>query len=523
MNIDNLIKYLPADIINAPQQALTMFEVKKEEIADLCQGLHKDCGLPLKLITACDNRSTSGDFKIFYIFHVPEKNYFLIPYIKTTDEKFPSIVKKIHEASVFEKKIKTFFGLEPVGHPHSTPIILQENWPTNIYPLRKDFAWDTKVPMANNKENFTIFKGEGIYDIPVGPVHAGIIEPGYFRFSVLGEEILMFQAQLGYVHKGSEKLFETLNLKDKLKLSEKISGDSTFSHSLAFCQAVENLANLEISEQTGYLRVIFSELERLANHFGDIGAMMLDTGFNFGGAQGARLRESIMQINERLTGSRYLRGINNFGGINFNINKDDFTKLAEELLNIKNDFESVIEIAEKSSSLLNRLKKTGILSKRQAVDHGIVGVAARACGIKVDARIDTPYAAYDKLEFKIQTEQDCDVYSRFQVRIKEVRVSFELLNGSLHILLKLETNNHKQSSELKLKPSSYAIGITEGWRGEIIYFVCTDSTGQICRVDVRDPSLLNWTVTPYAVKSNVVPDFPLINKSFNLSYSGNDV
>jgi Ni,Fe-hydrogenase III large subunit/Ni,Fe-hydrogenase III component G len=522
MNLESLKKYLPAGLQLVPEKGMVMFEVAPEEILNICVGLHNDCELPLKSITATDERQTGGGFKVFYLFGVPGQNYFLVPFLKLKGESFPSIVTKIHEASVFERKIKTFFGLEPVGHPNAAPVILQENWPDGVYPLRKDFAYNHRVEMANRPEHFATFHGEGVYEIPVGPVHAGIIEPGYFRFSVLGEEILLFQAQLGCVHKGSEKLMEVLPLADKLKLSEKISGDTTFSHSLAFCQAVERLAGLQISERTSYLRVLFSELERLANHFGDIGAMMIDTGFNFGGAQGARLRESIMQINERLTGSRFFRGANAIGGSHVDISKKIAVDLAKELKLIQKDFGEVIEVAENSHSLLNRLKKTGLLAKEIASDHGVVGVAARACGINYDARADYPYAAYDKLDFKIQTEAGCDVYARFWVRIKEVMISFELLEKVLKVLPEL-TSDIKAPENIKLAANAYAIGVTEGWRGDIVYFVATDKDGQICRVDVRDPSLLNWTAVPFAVKGNIVPDFPLINKSFNLSYSGNDV
>lgn len=522
MNADNLNKYLPAGLDIPAQGGLAIFEVKEEKLTALCDGLHNDCGLPLKLITATDERSTNGSFKIFYVFSVPEKDYFLVPFLKTTADKFPSIVASIHEAAAFERKIKTFFGLEPVGHPDAAPLILQENWPDGIYPLRKDFAWNSKIAVAKRPEHFATFQGEGIYEIPVGPVHAGIIEPGYFRFSVLGEEILLFQAQLGYVHKGSEKLFETLPLAAKLELSEKISGDSSFSHSLAFCQAIEKLAGLKISERTNYLRVIFSELERLANHFGDIGAMMLDAGFSFGGANGSRLREAVMQINERLAGNRYFRGLNSFGEIKADISPEAAKGLITELNDIRQDFEEVIEIAANSHSLLNRLKKTGLLTKEIASDHGIVGVAARACGISVDARHDHPYAAYGQLDFQVQTEEGGDVYARFRVRIKELNMSFSLLERALNSLSSLPAGK-KQTAEIRLASNAYAIGLTEGWRGDIVYFVATDKDGKISRVDVRDPSFLNWNCVPHAVKGNIVPDFPLINKSFNLSYSGNDV
>jgi Ni,Fe-hydrogenase III large subunit/Ni,Fe-hydrogenase III component G len=522
MNLDNLNKYLPGGLKNSPEEGMVMFEIPSAEILNVCDGLHNDCGLPLKLITAADERQAGQGFKIFYVFGVPGQNYFLVPFLKLREDNFPSIVSKVHEASVFERKIKAFFGLEPIGHPHATPLILQENWPDGVYPLRKDFAWNQKVEMANRPEHFSTFHGEGVYEIPVGPVHAGIIEPGYFRFSVLGEEILLFQAQLGCVHKGSEKLFEVLPLADKLKLAERISGDSTFSHSLALCQAIEKLGGLKVSQRTKYLRVLFSELERLANHLGDIGAMMLDTGFNFGGAQGARLRESIMQINERLTGSRFFRGANAFGRINPDISNQNAIDLSVELKSIQQDFSEVIEVAETSHSLLNRLKKTGLLTKEIASDHGVVGVAARASGISRDARADFSYAAYDELDFKIQTEEGCDVYARFWVRIKEVMISFQLIEKVLATLpeLPVDENNY---GEIRLAANAYALGVTEGWRGDIVYFVATDKDGQICRVDVRDPSLLNWTAVPYAVKGNIVPDFPLINKSFNLSYSGNDV
>ena len=360
-----------------------------------------------------------------YLFGVPKENVFLAPYILVNDE-FPSLTPLIHEASTYERKIMSFFGLIPHGHPDSRSIILHENWPENCFPMRKDFAWNTRPDAASGTFPFRKISGEGIYEIPVGPVHAGIIEPGHFRFSVAGEEILFLEPRLGYSHKGSEKLFETLPLTDKIRLSERISGDSSCSHSLAFCLALESLSGSPAGEKAGYLRVIFCELERLANHLGDIGAIMTDTGFTFGGSHGARLREMVMQLNERLTGSRFLREVNTFGGVSKEIAPEMAGRLDAELDELRKDFSEVMAVAEESHSLLNRLKNTGILPSRAARDHGVVGVAAKAVGFAADARVDYPYAAYGQLPPDIATEKSGDVYARFSVRVKEVYSSLGL-------------------------------------------------------------------------------------------------
>ncbi|MEK7130156.1 MAG: NADH-quinone oxidoreductase subunit C [Patescibacteria group bacterium] len=523
MNNNEIIaKYLPANTDIKIHNNFLTFEITHALLKEIVCDLYRKHNLPLKIITATDERGENGCFKIFYVFGVPKENVFLAPFIRIeSSEEFPSLTSEIHEASTYERKIKTFFGLDPKGHPNPRALILHENWPQGVFPLRKDFNWQTRP--AEAKEHFEFYKidGEGIYEIPVGPIHAGIIEPGHFRFNVAGEEILNLEPRLGFVHKGSEKLFEVLPLEKKLILSEKISGDSAFSHSLAFCQAAESLGGINVPERAKYLRVVYAEMERLVNHLGDIGAIMLDTGFSFGGANGSRLREMVMQINERLTGSRFLRGVNIFGGVAKDIDKQTAEKLIEDLENIVNDFSEVIEVAENSDSLLNRLKGTGIISSQIAKDHGVTGVAGRAGGAKNDARIDFSYAAYDKLDFQVAMEESSDVYARFRVRIKEVYSSFEIIKQALANMPEGAIN--AQASEVNLKQSSFAVGIAEGWRGDIVYFTITDANGNISRVDVRDPSFLNWTAAGHAGPGNIVPDFPLINKSFNLSYSGNDL
>ncbi|MDO8558772.1 MAG: NADH-quinone oxidoreductase subunit C [bacterium] len=515
-------QYLPSMSGAKTYGNLIMQGIPVENIRSVINHLYNERKLPLKFITATDERKEGNGFKIIYIFGIPKENLFLAPYIQLKEtEDFPSLMEAIHAAYGYERKIKTFFGLNPINHINPAKMILHENWPEGLFPLRKDFHWQSRPAEASAPYVFGKVEGEGIYEISVGPVHAGIIEPGHFRFSVAGEEIINLESKLGYVHKGSEKLFEILDMNEKVRLSERISGDTSFTHSLAFCQAVESLAEIKPSFRAKYLRVIYSELERLANHLNDIGFIMLDTGYSFGGSNGARLREMIMQINERLTGSRFLRGVNVIGGVTKDIPPQTSGDLLEELASIKKDFSEVINIVENSDTLLNRLKDTGKLGRQIALDHGAVGIAAKGSGIQIDARVDFPYAAYNEINVKIATEETNDVYARFRVRIKEVFSSVEIISEALKNMPEGELSEN--SAKISLKKNCYSVDIAEGWRGDIVYFVATDADGNISRVAVRDPSFVNWAVVGHAVKGNVVPDFPLINKSFNLSYSGNDL
>ncbi|MDP2642432.1 MAG: NADH-quinone oxidoreductase subunit C [Candidatus Peregrinibacteria bacterium] len=523
MNTKNIQQYIPENAKTEIFDNTVRFEVQALDIKEVFSGLYRNKNLQIKLITATDERANNGCFKIWYIFGIPKENIFIIPFVELKNtEEFPSVSSIFHGADNYERKIQTFFGLTPVGNPDQRPIILHENWPDDIFPLRKDFDWQKRPKKGSWKYEFQKVEGEGIYEIPVGPIHAGIIEPGHFRFSVAGESIVLLDPRLGFVHKGSEKLFEILPVNEKIRLSEKISGDTSFSHCMAFCQALEKLSGTVVPKRAQYLRVIYAELERLANHFGDIGAIMTDTGFNFGGANGARLREIIMQINERLTDSRFLRGVNVIGGVTKDINDEQKNKLSDDLEATAKDFSEVIEVAENSASLFNRLKGTGKLSYELAKDRGALGIAAKAVGIPRDARVDFPYEAYEEAQMnEVETEQNGDVCARFYVRIKEVNASIKIIR---HLLRKLPGGaTCEPNTNIVFKANVCAVTTVEGWRGEIVYFVTTDSKGNISRVVPHDPSFVNWSMVGGAGFDNVVPDFPLINKSFNLSYSGNDL
>ena len=397
-----IARYLPGTYPVRQDENAFLFDVPSEEIVDMCKRLYVEHELPLKSITAVDLRKEGKGFQILYIFGVPKENIFLIPVITLRDtEQFPSITPFIHEASGYERKIHSFFGLHPEGHPGLAQMILHENWPEAVFPLRKDFDWQTRPADAHGTYSFQTVEGEGIYEIPVGPVHAGIIEPGHFRFSVAGEEIVLLEPKLGYKHKGTEKLFETRSIEEGIRLSERVSGDTSFTHSLAYCQAIERMAGIEVSKRAMYLRVIFSELERLANHLNDIGFVMLDTGFSFGGSQCARLRERVMQLNERLTRSRFLRAVNTFGGVRCDIDVKLREFCLQELELLRKDFSEVIDITNESTSVLNRLTGTGTVDRQIAIDHGAIGIAGKAVNIAHDARIEYPYAVYEKLPFKL--------------------------------------------------------------------------------------------------------------------------
>jgi len=519
-------KYIPAGVATQTYGNFTTFEVSHTDIVRTIQTLYHEQGLPLKIITALDERKMCGKFKVLYVFGIPTENEYIAPYILTENE-FPSLTPMVHEANAYERKIMSFFGLKAIGHPDPRPMILHENWPADVHPLRKEFDGKSRPERTIGTYEFTHIQGEGIYEIPVGPVHAGIIEPGHFRFNVAGEEILNLEGRLGYSHKGTEKLFETLPLPDTIKLSERISGDSSFSHSLAFVCTLERLSETHVSERTRYIRTIGNELERIVAHTNDIGYVLMDTGFSFGGMHGPRLRESIMRWNEQLTGSRFLRGVNTVGGVCKDISDSLLIELKTFLTKFEKDFNEVIDIAGNSSSVLHRLEDTGRLPADIARDHGVTGIAGRACGIARDARRDFPYAAYPYLQFDVAKANSCDVLARYSIRVQEVRQSIILIKEAIEKMPKatgtITALPHKKLSEIIFKPNSYAVSIVEGWRGDLVHFVATDSEGKISRVDVRDPSFVNWTAVGFAGRGNVVPDFPLINKSFNLSYSGNDL
>jgi Ni,Fe-hydrogenase III large subunit/Ni,Fe-hydrogenase III component G len=502
-------------------------EVAKKDFKEACLHLSDDNHAILRLMFATDERESAGVFRVYAVFSVPGIDRFFIVVLSLSepDVTFPSLTGSIPAAHWYEREIHDMFGLVPKGHPDTRRLILHESFPANSHPLRKDWAvselalreWGEGV-VIKEPYHFMDVEGEGIYEIPVGPVHAGIIEPGHFRFSAVGETIFFLEPKLFYTHKGTEKHFERLGFREGVRLAERVSGTSSFSHSAAYCMAVERMMNIDISDTAKAARTVLLELERLYNHIGDIGNLCAGTGFAVGYAKGAVIKERLMQLNERITGSRYLRGINVIGGITADIfsTADDILGTVETATR---GYKDLMKLLLGTVSHVERLENTGKLSRDIALKLGVTGVAARASGINDDIRKAHTHLLYDKVDFEPHTMARGDVFARMMVRAQEVECSASMINA----LFERRYKGDLTVPTGEAPPCSSALGFTETPRGSVFYWVMSGKDGNVLRVKLRSPSYCNWPAVPFAVHGNIVPDFPLCNKSFNLSYSGCDM
>src|SRR3972149_10638896 len=425
MNIENI------DLIRNEFKSLILNEtvshnelyltVKKDVAVKLCDYIYHHFDAPLISMFATDERKIEGSFKVHYVFSFDREDAFIIIKIDV-DEKSPyfkSITHRIPAASWYEREIQDMFGLVPQGHPDPRRLINFEDWPDGVYPLRKDFDISTKPLRVEGEYVYHRVEGEGVYEIPVGPVHAGVIEPGHFRFSVAGEPIINLEIRHFYTHKGVEKLFENISLDKAVFLAERVSGDNSVAHSVAFCQAVEKIAGVKIPARAKYIRTILMELERLYNHLGDIAGIATDVAYSFGAAHANKLKEDIMQLNEKITGSRLIRGMNAVGGVRRDIG-DRKDEILIGLSRFQREFKELTELLFSTSSVMDRIETTGLLYNDIARGLHVVGPAGRASGIDRDTRRDHPYAAYRELNFKVPVMKNGDVFARTKVRSEEV-------------------------------------------------------------------------------------------------------
>ena len=489
-------------------------------VLPLAELLRADFGAELALMAANDRRADRGAFEIAYLFANDVENWFVHAILDVAPETptLPSLATFYLPAASFEREIRDLFGIEPVGHPDPRPLVKHAFWPADYYPLRKDAPPPPPFTDDGTPFPFLAVGGEGVYEIPVGPVHAGVIEPGHFRFSVVGETVIDLKIRLHFTHKGTEKLFEGRTPDEGVALAERISGDTTVGHALAYCQALEALAGCAVPPRARYQRVILLEMERLYNHIADFGMIAADTGFAVAQAHCARIRERLLRLNKRLTGNRLLRGGIVPGGVAQPLPAD--LNLAAELVAIWTDFNEVVDISLRNTMVMDRLTGTGRLTTPTARDHGVLGYVARASGLDMDTRRDHPSAAYAGLRFTVPVFDTGDVYARALVRVHEVTEAVSLIRQAIAALPATGPLAEPLGPLPAFEP---AFSVVEGWRGAIFHWLMADDRGHLYRVKVVDPSFRNWPALSFAVLKNIVPDFPLCNKSFNQSYSGNDL
>lgn len=469
-------------------------EIKNNQIVDKSKipvdsfyNLKKDLALKKMRVIQYFVNPENGKNKLYCVFANDEcgKLFVVACYLENC---FESITPSNPALHLFEREIFENFGIKPVGHP----------W---LKPVRKT-------------ENYEFLKSDDsqTHEVAVGPVHAGIIEPGHFRFLCNSERINHLEIQLGYQHRGVEKLLKN---SPSIQLAESICGDSTIAYSLTFANAVENLSNIKVDKKSKTIRQIALELERIAIHLGDLGGIAEDIAYKMGSAVFGVTRTLVINTMLEICGNRFGKGLIKVGGVNFDID----TKLREKILSMLDEVQKrvnkMMNAMNNNASVLSRLEKTAIVSSKHAKEISMVGMAARACSIKIDAR------KFDDENFEIITTGGGDVHSRFYLRYLEINRSREIIENLL-AEISGEINTEKEPP-LHLSPNSFVTSITESWRGELAHTIITDENGYIETYKIKDPSFNNWLGLAIANRNGQISNFPVCNKSFNLSYCGFDL
>lgn len=471
--------------INVSQIPTLTIEAIKEDYKNLKYrptgffGKKENENTRLYVILADDNE---GKFLVSSVLFTPETQSY-----QSFTQDFPAF----HN---FEREFYEEFKIEPLNHP----------W---LKPLRQN----------QNKYPFFEMKGEDVHEVAVGPIHAGVIEPGHFRFMCQGEKVYDLEIMLGYQHRNVEKML--LNGFNN-RLAESICGDTVIGYNIAYSQLIEALSGTHISDKAEIIRRIALELERTAIHIGDMGAIAGDMAYLPGASMFGVTRTLVINTMLEISGSRFGRGLIDIGGVNFDIDEEMSDKIVNMLEDVEKTVDKITKVMLKKPSCLSRMERTGTVTKENALEIGAVGMAARSSGVMLDSRIDFNDKFY-KLE-ALRFNAQGDVYSRFNLRYQEIKQSITAIKDLIK-LLKEHKDETLKTAFNSLIPNSFAVSITEGWRGEIVHCAITGENGELTRYKIKDPSFNNWYMLALAVRNNGISDFPLCNKSFNLSYCGNDL
>jgi Ni,Fe-hydrogenase III large subunit/Ni,Fe-hydrogenase III component G len=439
-------------------------------------------------------------------------------------EDFPDISGIFPAANRMQRAVHDLFGVSAANAADTRKWLRHAAWKENEFPLRKDFESNHESRITNHASPaddypFVRVEGEGVHEIPVGPVHAGTIEPGHFRFSIVGEGVLRLEERLGYKHKGIEKRFEQMDIEEGARLAGRVSGDSTVAYAWAYAMAVESACGVAPPQRALWLRALLLERERVGQHLWDLGFMGNDAGLAFGLAQFSCLREDMLRVSAALFGHRYLMDTIVPGGVARDIDPQGIAAIRSEIDSVGKAVTLLKGIYDDHAGLQDRFIGCGRVKPDLADRLGLTGLAGRASGIAWDLRAQFPPAPYDKFEVRMATHRNGDVAARATVRFEEIAESLRLIG----LILSGLPAGDSAAPVPDAPEGAFGLGWVEGWRGEVLIALETGANNRIRRLHPHDPSWQNWPLLERAVLGNIVPDFPLINKSFNLSYSGQDL
>ncbi len=474
-----------------------------------------------------DRRNSQGHFAVACAYAVGAGLAWLDLPLGEADEaapgsalpSYPELATTFPAALRMQRAVADLCGLTASGSVDTRSWLRHAAWPADYFPLRREPSGRERFAALDESYPFVAVEGDGVHEIAVGPVHAGIIEPGHFRFSVVGEKVLRLEERLGYVHKGIEKRFEAMSVERGAALAARVSGDSTVAYGWAYCAAAESLCETAVPARAQWLRALALERERIANHLGDLGALGNDAAFSFGLAQFSRLREDWLRRNAQVFGHRLLMDWIVPGGVRADLAPEELAAIAADCDALENQVRIVQAIYDGHAGLQDRFAGTGCVSAALAQQLNLTGLAARASGIGSDLRADLAGLPYDALQVNVARATGGDVAARVAVRFAEVYESLRLVRAIVQGAPEGDVFTPMGAAPAQ----STGAGWVEGWRGEVLVTLETDERGLILRAHCHDPSWQNWPVLEHAVIGNIVPDFPLINKSFNLSYSGQDL
>ncbi len=439
--------------------------------------------------------------------------------LRASPYEYPSICAEFPAATRMQRATYDLLGARAVGDDDDRPWLRHGAWPADFFPLRRDA--DAARSFAPEQEHYAFVPvtGDGVHEIPVGPVHAGIIEPGHFRFSVVGEKVLRLEERLGFVHKGIDKRFEDMPLDEAVRLAGRVSGDSTVAYAWAYSMAVESATGVTVPARAAWLRALLLERERVGNHLGDLGALGNDAALAVGLAHFSRLRERWLRANDEAFGHRLMMDCIIPGGIRSDTDAGRLAQLQRQCSELAAEVMTLRTIYDEHAGLQDRFLNTGVVTPELAAQLGLRGLAGRASGQARDVRVDARPAPYDALDVRAATDRRGDVAARVAVRFDELFESLRLIET---IVQRLPAGDVHCAIPPVASDGVLGLGWVEGWRGDVLAAVEVGTDGLLRRCHCHDPSWQNWPVLEHAVIGNIVPDFPLINKSFNLSYSGVD-